>query len=104
MADNALMYKDDNMKPGKFYIPYVNLDQATALILAPPFNVNFEDSTFVSIQLETSHSIEIWQIEKFGEHEKHTNITNSVDWYILHPQNMLIINSNKPISGYVKFI
>lgn len=104
MADNVLMYKDDNMKAGKFYIPYVNLDQATALIETPPFNVNFENSTFIAIPLETNHSIEIWQVEKFNDQEKHTNITNSVEWFILRPSNTLVINSSKPLTGYVKFI
>lgn len=104
MAIQMVTFDDSQMESGKFYELRVNKDNANAVILAPPFDVMFEDSSYIAIPLTTHHSPEIWQIERFGEHEKHTNITNSVDWYILKPQNLLIINSSKPITGYVKFI
>lgn len=104
MSMQMVTFDDENMQSGKFYEVLVNKDNANAVILAPPFDVMFEDSNYIAIPLETRHSVEIWKVERFNEHEKHTNITNSVDWYILKPQNLLIINSSKPITGYVKFI
>lgn len=104
MAIQMATYDDSQMESGNFYELRVNRDNANALIEARPFNVNFDSQTYIAIPLETNHSIEIWQVEKYGEQEKHTNITNHVEWYIMHPSNVLVVNSNKPISGYIKFI
>lgn len=104
MSIQMATYNDETMQSGKFYELLVNKDNANLLLPAPPFNINFENQKFINIDLETSHSIEIWQVEKYGDKERHTNITNRVDWYILHPENKLVINANEPISGYIKFI
>ena len=92
------------MESGKFYNLLINKDNANFVVLAPPSPIQFEGNTYIAIPLTTHHSLEIWQIERFGEQEKHTNITHSVDWFIMQPSNTLVIQSSKPLTGYVKFI
>lgn len=104
MAIQMLTFDDSRMEPGKFYHILANLDNASAVIPAPPFSVPFENSTYITIPLSSSHSPEIWRVEKYGEHERHENITTRVQWFIMQPENQLVIMSNEPITGYVKFI
>ncbi|MGL5707470.1 MAG: hypothetical protein ACRDDF_04310 [Aeromonas sp.] len=104
MAIQFITYDDSNMKAGKFYLPHINKDQATALIEAPPFNVQFSNMKYFKHQLTTSHSIEIWEVRKHGDDEIHFNITNSVEWFIEKPSNVLTILSNTPIDGFIKFL
>lgn len=104
MAMQMVTFDDSTMQSGKFYEVRVNKDNANALVLAQPSPISFDGSSYIAIPLTTHHSIEIWAVERFNEQEKHTNITNSVDWFIMQPSNTLVIQSSKPLTGYVKFI
>jgi hypothetical protein len=104
MAIQFVSFDDERLEPGKFYEVRVNKDLASAVIEAPPSPVMFDGSTYITIPLKTHHSPEIWRVERFGEHEKHENITGRVQWFIMQPENQLVIMSGEPITGYVKFI
>ncbi|MGL5803130.1 MAG: hypothetical protein ACRCX7_11150 [Cetobacterium sp.] len=94
----------NSMKPGTFYIPYVNRDQATALIEAPPFDIPFSNMKYMKVPLTTNHSIEIWEIREHEGKKARMNVTSSLFWYIEDETNSLVLFSNLPIDGYVKFI
>lgn len=104
MAQQFVSFDDSTLEPGKFYEVLVNRDSANAVIPAAPFSVPFENSTYIAVPLTTTHSPEIWRVERFGDHEKHENITHRVQWFIMQPENQLVIMSGEPITGYVKFI
>lgn len=104
MAIQMLTFDDKNMEQGKFYHVLANRDNASAVVPAAPFNVPFTSATYITVPLETNHSIEIWKVDAYGGHERHENITNRIQWFIMKPENQLVITSNEPITGYVKFI
>ncbi|MGL5714298.1 MAG: hypothetical protein ACRCX2_14855 [Paraclostridium sp.] len=104
MAIQFVTYDDLNMIAGRFYIPYINKDQATALMEAPPFNIPFSNMKYFKHQLTTNHSIEIWEVRRHNEQEIHFNVTHSLEWFIEKPSNTLTILSNNAIDGYIKFI
>lgn len=104
MAQQFVTFDDASLESGKFYEVRVNRDSANAVVPAPPFSVTFTNATYITIPLTTTHSPEIWRVERFGDHEKHENITSRVQWFIMQPENQLVIMSGEPITGYVKFI
>lgn len=104
MAQQFVIFDDESLESGKFYEVLVNRDSANAVVQAPPFDVHFTDATYVTVPLTTPHSIEIWKVDKYGDHERHENITHRVQWFIMQPENQLVIMSSEPITGYVKFI
>lgn len=104
MAYQFVSYDDAPLQPGKFYTLRVNKDQATATIEAPPSPIHFTNSSYINEPWNGVSSIEIWKSETYKTYEKVTNITHSVDWHILKPDNRIVINSSQPITGYIKFI
>ncbi|MGL5712661.1 MAG: hypothetical protein ACRCX2_06555 [Paraclostridium sp.] len=104
MSQQIATYDESGMRPGTFYELRVNKDLATAVIEAPPSPIHFTEIKYLKEQLTTSHSIEIWEKRIYNGSEIHRNITHAVDWYLEQPGNYIIILSNLPITGYIKFI
>lgn len=103
MAVQFATYDDKDMKSGTFYSLQINKDMANALIEAMPTHiVDFTNTKYINEPYITDTHIEIWEKQVYKDIEKHINITNSVDWYIEKPYNRVVVNSNNPITGYIK--
>lgn len=104
MAIEFVSYDDTLLEPGKFYTIRINKDMATAVIEAPPSPLYFTNKTYITTKWNGISSIEIWKTEMYDNAEVITNITSKVDWFIIKSNNTIIVRSNYPISGFIKFL
>lgn len=114
MAIQFVTYNDQNMKPGKFYIPQVNSDLATALVEVnlneKPFNTiefNFIDKKYIETTIPnniTLIDIKLFEtIRNDDDFEVEVDMTHSFSF--THKRNkktnesIVYTQSNEYISG-----